>query len=170
MSITLDTTVAGASSNAYADTTFYDSYFETNLIFTPVWLALTSDQKKARIVQATKSVDVLTPDFTGVPYTYTQNLEFPRDICDYRYPASSVHRRVKEAVGEMIVYQYYKQDATGAIDAKEISKIAAVSGLVDVEYFEKNDSSSADLAAGGSLERVRGLLSVWLGSKTLQRF
>lgn len=171
MSVTLDITTAGASANAYADATFYDAYFESNVIFTSVWGAFTSGQKAARIVEATKAMDLVSVDFSGVPYSETQALEFPRDISSSRFPSSSIHRRVKEAAGEMLVYQHYSKDATnGSIDGKAVSKIAAVNGLVDIEYFEKNETSASDQAAGGSLARVRALLAPWLGAKTLKRY
>ena len=170
MALTLVTTVAGASSNAYADETYYDSYFESVLYFTATWSAFTDEQKKARIIKATEALDVMVPEYKGTHYVDTQALEFPRDLGSDRFPESSIHARVKNAVGELIMFQYYKQSTTdGSIDSNEIQKVSAVNGLANVEYRESNFKTTSNNIAGGSIERARGLMQPWIGSRKLLR-
>lgn len=76
MTITIDATVGGASSNAYDQVSFIDGYAPLTMWAT-AWAALTdADQKAAFAIRATRAIDQLP--YTGYTKFDTQALQFPR--------------------------------------------------------------------------------------------
>lgn len=75
MSITLDATVGGVSSNVYDQISYIDDE-ATLTIWAASWDAKDDDEKLALAIRATRAVDILP--FTGYPTSITQALQFPR--------------------------------------------------------------------------------------------
>jgi hypothetical protein len=103
MSITLDDTVGGASSNTYVSIADADTYFEERL-HSSVWTAASIDTKKAALVWATRILD-RSVEWVGTIKTTTQALRWPRSgvyTSDYVSISSTiVPEFVKYAVCEL---------------------------------------------------------------------
>lgn len=76
MALTLDTTVGGASANAYVDATYVDGIADELFPVPDGYLNLTTDEKNRAIRQLTLRVD--QESLRGQRATTTQALEFPR--------------------------------------------------------------------------------------------
>lgn len=75
MTIVLDSTVGGASANAYEEIAYIDDY-ATLTVWAVSWAAKDDDQKLALAIRATRALDVLP--LRGYPTTTTQALQVPR--------------------------------------------------------------------------------------------
>lgn len=69
---------AGGTSNAYASLTAVDSILATTVIDYSAWTNATVPQREAAVVQATRDIDAL--QWIGTRYYYEQLLEFPRQL------------------------------------------------------------------------------------------
>jgi len=82
MTLTIDATIGGENANSYTDVDFADDYFEgrfTNTVSPTVqtdWFAFTEEQKKLRLITATRVIDRMS--FLYERATQTQALQFPR--------------------------------------------------------------------------------------------
>ena len=76
MALVLDATVGGANSNSYITVAEADSYFE-GMLHTNVWTGMTTAEKVASLVWATRLIDNLFIWY-GAKETLEQKLDFPR--------------------------------------------------------------------------------------------
>jgi hypothetical protein len=103
---TIDTTVSGASANAYCDQAFANDYLSTAVLNSDVWFAdaTTSPMKDAALMQATRYLDALFT-FPGYQWLPSQALAWPRGSVrqpnSYQfYPFTSIPGVIQQAVAE----------------------------------------------------------------------
>ena len=154
----LDTTVAGATADAYITAAEADVFAANRLgRFAVRWLlagagALTVDQKENAILQATVDVDAHIR--STIPYSATQRLAFPR-VTDYTgTPAVPfLDRLVKEAT--------YEQAAFLAVNA-DLLDDAATRRARGMYSFDEDGGPSGTLAIDSSLGRFSPRASMLL--------
>jgi len=153
----LDTTVAGATADAYISAAEADVFAANRLgRFSARWLltgtgALTVDQKENAILQATVDVDAHIR--STIPYSATQRLAFPRTTDYIGTPAVPfLDRLVKEAT--------YEQAAFLAVNADLLDDAATrrARGM----FSFNDDDVSGSLAVDSSLGRFSPRASMLL--------
>lgn len=100
MSVTLDATLAGASSNSYITVATATAYFD-NRLDTTDWTSASADNKAASLITATTWLESL--DYYGTRATTTQSLKWPRIdwTCDsVEIDATAIPRDVQAATAE----------------------------------------------------------------------
>ncbi len=78
MSLTINANVASGEANSYLTIAAASALIEAQPVFFTTWAALTTAQKTAWLVWATRAIDRYP--FLGQKYSYAQALEFPRMI------------------------------------------------------------------------------------------
>lgn len=161
MALTLDTTVGGEFSNAYITEIEADALLEEKFSFSPVWLALTQQNKFALIISATRAIDRY--NIIGSPVNNDQALKFPTttQLTDPFDPDGEIPDEVKRATAEMIMYLVQTADATTGQVGDEIEEVD-VFQQVRVKFKSFGKKSNTDSATGGNLEAVERELRKWL--------
>lgn len=101
MTVTLDATLAGASSNSYITVATATTYFG-NRLDDSTWTAATADNKAAALITATTWLEAL--DYYGTRATTTQALKWPRTDyeCDgVEIDATAIPRDIQSATAEV---------------------------------------------------------------------
>ena len=160
MSITIDATVSGTSSNSYATLAEATAYFEVYQRFYSTWTGLTTAQQNAWLVQSCKAIDRMS--FVDEKYYDTQALEFPKTITDQSTDAGDMPQKVKDAQCEMIMWLYQRTSSTDGSPDRTPNEIGLGKGSISLKYPEYAETNRA--LAGGYPESVRSLLRTWLKS------
>jgi hypothetical protein len=163
MTITIDATVSGTSSNSYSTIAELNSYFEADPFFNSTWSGLGEEIKKQWAVTATRAIDRMS--FLGTRYDDDQQLEFPRDETDEHTDEGEMPDNVKNAQAEMIKFLYLRCSSTDAQPNREISEIGLGRGDLHIKFSEWKDANY-DIA-GGYPETIEALLDHWLSSKNI---
>jgi hypothetical protein len=76
--MTLIASWGGTGSNAYINISQANSFIRSAIIDNTAWIALSTTQKEAALIQATRDID--SKQYIGFRYYYEQRLEFPRQL------------------------------------------------------------------------------------------
>lgn len=110
--MTLVSSYGGPDSNSYIDVTQANSFIRTAIIDNAAWIGLTSQQKQAALIQASRDID--SRQYIGHRYYYEQRLEFPRQLRSaFPYNRTStetltqdvIQKRMRETVQEATAHQ-----------------------------------------------------------------
>jgi len=106
-------TWGGNDANAYDTLANVDAFIATSIFSKSEWTELTSSQKTAAILEATRDIDSLR--YVGTRYFIEQSLLFPRRIEGPGYPGSRInhsitewsetHKRMERDVKAALAYQ-----------------------------------------------------------------
>lgn len=154
MTLSLDTTVGGASANSYASVAEADAYFEAQPEFYSAWSVLTEQVKMAHLIESTRALERF--DYLSVPVDQDQALAFPRACQD---DFEEIPAKVKQAQMEMLRYRYQTRDATSGQAARDVDMVN-VPGKIQIQ-FSKEVDSSVNQVTGGNLDTVKALLREW---------
>lgn len=165
MALTIDATPGGANANSYATEAEAAAYFEADVVFGPVWALLSAEEKRKRLVFATRTLERL--DFLGDPETDTQALAFPRTTQD---TPGEIPERVKAALFETVIFQQREavpaSSSSETVSSETVSgpvKRFAISGAISIEFGSETTVAGKETALGGNWEAVMELLAPYLG-------
>jgi len=152
MSLTLITTVGGATSNSYVTEAEIASYMETKLYATD-FLALTEEQQKAVAIECTRMLDTYFAYYGDITNTDPrQALQFPRSgayECDgTAIDDAVIPQAVKNAQMEQMVY--FASTNSNSPVYNKYNKVSVGKNAVAVEYnrdlsYKKVNSIVADM-------------------------
>lgn len=162
MSITIDASVGGTSSNSYITLVEANSYIEAVPWFASTWDGLTDATKNSWLVFSTRAIDRMK--FQASRYDKDQALEFPRTITDDQTDEGDIPQKVKDAQCEMIIYLYNHMGTDDGSPEKEIDALGIGRGALDIK-FKLSISPEYNLV-GGYPDAVRSLLRGWLLSQS----
>jgi hypothetical protein len=125
-------TIAGTPYISYASVAEAQAYLAVDATKFPTWSALTTDQKGAALIAATRRIDLFS--FTGEKTSPSQYNEFPRTGSDYTDP-NQVPLKVEQATISLAGSIAINPNAGGtAPTGSNIKKVKA--GSAEVEYFK----------------------------------
>lgn len=114
MAFTFDANPGGSTSNSFVAVSYADDYFTAHLE-SSFWVGITTSQKQAALVMATRRINSET--FGGIRNTNTQSLSWPRQyIVAYDVPnksyinSTTIPEQLNQATCEMALH-YIKQVA-----------------------------------------------------------
>jgi len=177
--MTLIASYGGPDSNSYIDVTQANSFIRTAIIDNAAWIALTSAQKQAALIQASRDIDSRT--YLGTRYYYEQRLEFPRQIRSaFPYDRAStetltqdvVQKRMRETVQEACAQQanYIARNGGRNKDAENIQNgIVSISESVGpIREFVQYGKHARVSSARFSHEALQ-LLQEWMVGRRIYR-
>lgn len=171
MAVSIDTTVEGASSNAYGDATEGDAYF-ANLLGGAAWKATkTSDRKNQACIMATQRIEQEV-GWDGSPSSSTQALSFPRkwvwdEETDDYIASSTIPALVKSAMFELAEYLLDQFDVKGK-DPTKPSTLKNFSSL-SVAGISIVPRNVTDMPLPAHVERMLSRFKASGGSVRLER-
>lgn len=132
MTLTLDATVGGATSNTYATLAEAESYFEARLHVSS-WTAAATATKNAALAMATKALD-RSVVWEGIKADEVQALQWPREYVEdpdtgEDFDSTAIPTRIKDAQCELAL-SLISEDRT--LDSDGFKRIKA--GSVEAEY------------------------------------
>lgn len=132
MALTLDTTIGGASSNAYCTLAEAESYMEARL-HKANWTAATDADKNAAIAWATRILDEEL-DWDGTVLSDSQALRWPRTGVytrdGYLISSGSIPTFMKNATAEF-AFKLVEEDRTGDFEMAGLKKIV-ITGAIEL--------------------------------------
>jgi len=164
MTLELDTTVAGTTSNSYIELSDAAAYFEAKKEYTNIWAGYSDDEKIGKIIEATRAIDRLT--YKGRKYKdhlygdQEQALQFPRfEDLDH----TIIPIQVKNATCEMIIAMDLIQTGTyGSADEENVERVSVGGVSVELRSSKPLLAGLKAKLAGGSIEAVTALLDKWI--------
>ena len=151
MAPTLDSTLAGASSNSYVDLA-EAVVIARNIVGGDDWVALTDDEKIFSLIAATSLLETL--QYSGDICTTTQRLKWPRQgvDCEGRpFTCTAIPYKIKEAEVMLAIQMAKDLSSTiggGGVDNAPAGTFTSMQKLGDLEIryeqFNNNVGSNCD--------------------------
>lgn len=166
--LSLVATPGGSTSNSYATLAEASLYFEAVLWFSPLWEAMSANQKIARLISGSRAIDRL--EFLG-KRTFQdddQALEHPRLLEGEVAPEladAAIDQRIKNALCEMVLYQYRNPGETSTDISRELPLQGFSAEGVSIEFDTSHQAiAGSDNFRGGTMESILALLRPWISS------
>lgn len=142
MTLVIDATVGGASSNSFVTLAEATTYMEARLNGS-TWTSATTDNQNRALVEATRELS--SREYTGMKASSTQALQWPRSFAvnpdinwvgNPFYASDIIPQRVKDATCEL-AFQFLKAGTTdiAALDPKQYVTQKTV-GPISTSYAE----------------------------------
>ena len=165
--MSLDASVNGANSNAYADVAYADAYHAARS-FNTEWASATTPQKEVALIWACRLLDKL--NWASIRALQAQALRWPQmaayDQDGWFVPQTVIHRDVKDANCEMALY-LLREDRT--LDQGAFGIEALKVGSIAINFDKTQESAQA--IPDGVMELIAHFLvgGGALSSRTLMR-
>lgn len=139
MSLTLDNTNGGSSSNSYCSLATAGLFLEENIHIYATWAALSTTDREACLIYATSLLDVQM-SWVGWKTTEAQKLEWPRedvyDRSEYSVDSSSIPEDIQRGTA---FYAYYlsQEDRIDENDTLGYKYLKAGSLAMEIDKYDR---------------------------------
>lgn len=177
--MTLISSWGGPDSNSYIDLTQANSFITTAIIDYSGWTALTTPQREAALIQASRDID--SRQYIGARYYFDQRLEFPR-VLNSAFPFNRtttgtitqdvVQKRMQGQVQEATAQQaaFIAKNSGASQHAENIQAgIVSISESVGpIREFVQYGANARVSSARFSVEALQ-LLQDWMTGRRIYR-